>query len=682
MKDIFTYELKKILRNKATIILCILLIVFDILMGCFSSQTELITQETFDKAIENIIYSADVNWSFISDKSSQNALYQKALIDKYSNIKDVTISSNVMGFAEVISSPYPYLSALVFCIWVALQLALAEYSSNIIFLTYKESRVKIGLSKLLMLLIFSFASVCMFVISFCIPLIFKGGFMGALSPIQSAEIYMVCPYKINMITALLLHIFMTSCFLLLGVLMIYISALVIKKFIPSLIAVVAFVGLDFLITYKNNDIFNIFYNYNFKSFFTDLWLKRYSGLKFGMFVSQPVLAITLCLIFTIITALSSLAIFKKVSYVVSVKNSKKLMRNKTQKSHGIIFYEVKKMFRGKTVIMVAILIVFKIIFLNTQVNVPNGTFDTVYKNYLVKMESMSYETQLSFVSDEKAEAKSTIQKADELSIAFKNDECTPEEFLEYQQKKGASEMKISVLDKIDSQLKDIRILRDKGLDARLIYTSGWNELFLLYSDFFCVLAIILVLIPYISIDDESEFAPIINGFFLGRDKEKNKLNLRKNLIMFAISIIITFVFMSIDVLFIHLKIGLPSWNEYAVGTMIDTQIQTLFLWQIVVFRMIVSLCGIVLVILTCNIISKYVSNGTIITAIFILFEAVCMLVTQLADIFFVLDFTSFWGYEIFSCDGQTLFVEFMILLGISIIFYVRNRKKIYRNGYK
>jgi uncharacterized membrane protein len=152
--------------------------------------------------------------------------------------------------------------------------------------------------------------------------------------------------------------------------------------------------------------------------------------------------------------------------------------------------------------------------------------------------------------------------------------------------------------------------------------------------------------------------------------------------MFAISIIITFVFMSIDVLFIHLKIGLPSWNEYAVGTMIDTQIQTLFLWQIVVFRMIVSLCGIVLVILTCNIISKYVSNGTIITAIFILFEAVCMLVTQLADIFFVLDFTSFWGYEIFSCDGQTLFVEFMILLGISIIFYVRNRKKIYRNGYK
>ena len=54
MKDIFTYELKKISRNRATIILCILLIVFNVLMGCFSSQTELITQERFDKAIDNI----------------------------------------------------------------------------------------------------------------------------------------------------------------------------------------------------------------------------------------------------------------------------------------------------------------------------------------------------------------------------------------------------------------------------------------------------------------------------------------------------------------------------------------------------------------------------------------------------------------------------------------------------
>ena len=156
MKDIFTYELKKISRNRATIILCILLIVFNVLMGCFSSQTELITQERFDKAIDNIIYSADVNLSFISDKSSQNALYQQSLIDKYSNIQDVTISSDVRGFGEVISSPYPYISALVFCIWLSLQLALAEYSSNIILLTYKESRRKIGFAKLLILLIFSF----------------------------------------------------------------------------------------------------------------------------------------------------------------------------------------------------------------------------------------------------------------------------------------------------------------------------------------------------------------------------------------------------------------------------------------------------------------------------------------------------------------------------------------------
>ena len=673
MKDIFTYELKKISRNRATIILCILLIVFNVLMGCFSSQTELITQERFDKAIDNIIYSADVNLSFILDKSSQNALYQQSLIDKYSNIQDVTISSDVRGFGEVISSPYPYISALVFCIWLSLQLALAEYSSNIILLTYKESRRKIGFAKLLILLTFSFVSVGLFVISFCVPLIFRGGFAGALSSIQSAEIYMVCPYKINMITGLLLHIFMTSCILLLGALIIYISALVIKKFIASLIAVVAFVGLDFLITHKNSDIFNVFYNFNFKAFFTDLWLKRYSGLKFGVFFSQPVLAITLCAIFIIITALISLVIFEKISYIASVKNSKKLMSNKTQKSHGIIFYELKKMFRGKTVISVAILIVFKMIFLNIQVDAPNGAFDTVYKNYLAKMGEMSYGAQVSFAAVERTAAESTVAKAEELAAAFAKDECTHEEYVDAMQKMGAAELRLSVLDKIDSQLADIGFLRDKGLDARLIYTSGWNELFSLYSDFFCVLAIAFVLIPYISIDDESGFAPIINGFFLGREKEKKRAAARKRLVMLAVSFAITLAFAATDILFVHLKIGLPSWNEYAVGTVLDTNVQTLFLWQIVVLRIAASLFGSALVIAACNFISRYISSGTLITVVFILAEAACMLVTRLADIFFVLDFASFCGYAIFSCDVKILLVEFVILLGAGIVFYVRNR---------
>ena len=50
-----------------------------------------------------------------------------------------------------------------------------------------------------------------------------------------------------------------------------------------------------------------------------------------------------------------------------------------------------------------------------------------------------------------------------------------------------------------------------------------------------------------------------------------------------------------------------------------------------------------------------------------------MLVTRLADIFFVLDFASFCGYAIFSCDVKILIVEFVILLGAGIVFYVRNR---------
>ena len=94
MKDIFTYELKKISRNRATIILCILLIVFNVLMGCFSSQTELITQERFDKAIDNIRkYQNELGNSFNIIKTRQD--FSNAMINILSEGADKLVLADM-----------------------------------------------------------------------------------------------------------------------------------------------------------------------------------------------------------------------------------------------------------------------------------------------------------------------------------------------------------------------------------------------------------------------------------------------------------------------------------------------------------------------------------------------------------------------------------------------------------
>ena len=60
-----------------------------------------------------------------------------------------------------------------------------------------------------------------------------------------------------------------------------------------------------------------------------------------------------------------------------------------------------------------------------------------------------------------------------------------EKFLEYSAEVGAYELKYQVLTGISEQLDKVNAVREKGLDAKLIYATGWNALFSLSPDYIC-----------------------------------------------------------------------------------------------------------------------------------------------------------------------------------------------------
>ncbi|MGN1094907.1 MAG: hypothetical protein ACI4QR_00810 [Eubacteriales bacterium] len=680
MKGAFGYEIKKIFGSKIVISLLALLIVFNIVIGFFIvPENDFTTQEMFDKSTESVIYSADTYYSSIADKSSQMAVYQLRLIEHFKNIRDIRVSGNIKGFDLLLTSFYPYLSALIFAVWAAIQLAVSEYSSMNVLLTFKEKRRDIGIWKIAVLVCASFLSCILFCLCFSVSSFFRGGFSGGFAPIQSILAYIHCPYKINIVTALFLRIFFAGLFIILAAIIIYTFTLLVKSFIPSLLAVVAVAGLDFIAVLKNKDVFSFFYNFNFQTFIKDTWLVRYSGIKLGVFLSKPVLSLIIAAILLVLFSFLSVFVLKKATCIKNVKNKKVLSKERKKRSHGIAFYELKKMFTAKAILIFIIVFVFKFVFLYVRVKAPDDIYDNIYKTYIETMNEMSYTEQSEYIKKEIAREEEIIVKTAQLRALFEKDESVYEEFFEYIQLEGVAKIKISVLNSLKTQVATVYELQKKGLDAGLIYTTGLNSLFALKPDFFCVIAIVLLVIPYLAIDDESGFSKISSGFFIGRKKSKRRFDMRKNVLMLVFSVFTTVLFMTTDILFINFKIGLPALNEYAVGLRLFSGIEMFRIWHIFAIRLLISVFGTLMIIGACKIAKLFLENSIFIILAFIFTEFVCIVLSSMANIFAALDFTSYFGYGIFLFPLHIVLLQSLIIFiaGILIYYFVcfRNIRK-------
>ena len=649
MKNIILYEAKKLIKAKSVVILCALLAVFNIVISFFGVPSENVTtQEKYDKVAESVIYTAKVNLSQIVDKESESALYQKDIIARFEKLRGNVKVTPVKGYDSLLMSPYPYLSALVFCVWAALHLAFAEYSANLTLLSSKEKRGKIAVAKLAALAACALGSVLIFSACYSLGTLFAAGFGGALAPVQSIAAYIRCPYEINVLTAMVMRVLFAFAAALLAAVAVFCVSLAVKKIIPALVCIIAFVGLDYVATdAAKTDIFALFYNFNFRVLTEGTFLARYSGIKLGVFVTQPFIMLAVLVLGVAAFALLSLLIFRKMRSIKGVYSPKIGGRNGAASGKNLAFYELKKLFRGKTVILVFVLVIFKIFTLNAQVKEPNSDYENVYKYYLSEMEDMSYPTQGAYVTREIERSAKAIEEAEAYMNAYiDGEEEDHDKFLEYASELGAEELKHDVLVDINAQLAKVSVMRDKGVDAKLIYATGWDALFSLSADYICVILLAFVLVPYTMLDKESKFAPIMRASVLGRQKEGKRLRARKMLLMFAFAALVSLAFFALDLWLVNERIGLNSFGEYAVGTVLPEPLWGLRIWQVLLIRVAMAFAGILAIIAVTRLVEKFAPNTMAALLIFALSQFLAVLISNMANIFFIFDLSSFFKYMI------------------------------------
>lgn len=635
--SLYKYEAIKLFKSKLCLIFFALLIGFNFVFGLITYAHEVREDHYSERYVNetgNIIYNAKMNYISIENKESENAQYQIEVIKHYSEIQFLDVSPEVRGYDYLLSSPVPFLCALLFTIIAAMLLTNQEHSANLILASFQHRRIKICFSKILLLFTLSFACIFVSLMAQTIGTTVRNGldFSGLTAPIQCIPAYIHCPYRITVIQAVLLRFLFAFLTVFILSLVVFLVGIVTRKAIWSLLFTVLFFGGDYLLTtFYSKKIFSLFYQVNIRNFVTDSWIYRYSGKKIFCFFSQLEIFGFVVVLSSILLISLSVWRFRYNKVVQSVKSRVGFTTHKKQSGKHFLYYEIKKMWSVKAMVAIVLLLGASMMMLNATAKTEDSDLEKIYRYYINRMSALSYEEQVSFSLKTKIDLNQVINEASAIRERFINGEETHEKYVEAQQKAGAAELELDVLRVIDQQLKSIGTLNDQGIQAKLIYSTGWKKLIQANNQLFLLFAIMLLIVPYVAFEKESGFNAIMPGIFKDQRSAYRKFRTVKFLLAFFSSMIIVLLFHSAELLLIHSKYGLSDWTSYAAGADILFYNIHLKIIGALLLRLLFSALGITIIILFAEALMVFLKKAVFIMLIMVAVELPLYIVSMVTN---------------------------------------------------
>ena len=620
---ILRYELKKIFHQRSVIFMGVILLISNLILGFFAAKDDApVTDERkYPSHIDSILYQAEINESLIEDKASENALYHQKLLLIYGKTYVLDVSGEVRGYSVLLSSPYPYISALIFMVWFALRTAHVEISANQTLLLCKEKRCKISITKLTCLLCFSFVSTLLYCLCYGLGVLVLTGFEGGNLPIQSISTYMKCPYLITVQEGVLLRILFAGMACAVYALAIFLFAFLLRRFVLVILLTLLMIGADFFLTYVNKDIFSFGYNINLRTVFTGEYFTRYSGMNCGVFLSQIVLIALALLFFVVMLTIIDFLVFCTSLHIHAIK-SRRQSKNciKQKKEHGLLYYESRKMLGGRTIFIAVILISVQIISLFMTTKLPDTAYDNVYRNYLNEMEALSFEEQVTYVQNEKLKSHALIAEAEQAENNFFNGVGSHEVYTETAQKAGVAKLNLEVLREIEKSLQSLGVVREKGIDAKLSYTKGFSALFAGKTELIGLFAIMLIMVPYLTIDYDNGYEPVLQAHFHVCKREKLRYEFKKLLFAWVVSVFILLIFSMIELLYIHISIGFCSCSANAIDSEFPHTWYSYSFGKLMLFYFGLIMAGTYIYICLSKLLSRIMKKGIILMFVFFILQ--------------------------------------------------------------
>lgn len=641
------YEVKKVIRSKSVVVLIILLCICNLafaLLPDAPGPKDDGYADTYRRTLDDIIYNAKINYAYSEDKSSADAMYQIEIERHYSEIIDNDVDTYVSGYDVLISSPIPYISALIAAVYVSFISSYADITGDLTLLTFIEKRRLLSFVKIML----TFASAVSFnvisLMSFGIGVFFRFGYSGAFAHIGAVPDYMRCPYNINVITALLLRCLASiSAAVVVSLLtgaIIYLT----RKFTYTLLLLTVIFGFDILLSTTSTDVLSFFYNFSITCSVTDSWLLRYSGVFLKVFISRIELILFLLLLFSLLGAAAYCYTVIRYHSIASVK---KKMASKQQQSssHTAYLYEFKRICNVRALFVVFIMLTLDCVFWSYNTNIPNNAWERVYKNHLSTIESMTYDEQMTYTVNEMVAADETVNYAVEAREMLEKDEITAEEYIEAVERAGAAELRGDVLYEVYAQLDSIGALQNEGLDATLVYATGWKKLFSQGPDYILLITLMLVIEPYMTGDNDTGYRSILNASFYGDHSARKKYKRSKYVAAVCVSAAIILLFITAELSFVHFRIGLPAWDKYTRGAGIVTPLISMTFIGALSEYLILATIGAILLMIISNILSTLKCKLPTAVLLVSVYTAILAAVTHFCKFYSAADLTAFFSYE-------------------------------------
>ncbi len=560
------YELKKITARTAVVILSLLCAV-GLLSGIYAERGEKPEDyaEGYARTLDDIVYNAGVNYRRIADKKSAPARFQEEVIRRYGALAENDVSGEVRGWDALLSLTIPFAAAMAATAAAALTISAAEVRGDFLILSFHERRSSAALSKLAVIAASAVVFNVLAAASAALGISFSDGFAGGGLPIASIQAYMRCPYDITAAGGLFLRLAVsTLSSLAVGVLMM-LAVFVLRRAVYVALAAVAVTAVDVTLYAASNDVLSFFYNFTFSGSVSDGFLTRFAGIGGGgIFLSRAAVLTVVPLILSAV--LSACFIAAVVSYSGVRAAGKKRVRlsdgRGCGRGHGIVYYELRRVFSVRAAIAFAVLFALDAALLSYGTEGRGSAWERAYRQTVCGMEGMEYEEQAAVTEKEISSARADAAKLDGARELFEAGEISGEEYSEITKAASSAEFRLTVYESISEKLDFIGRYRP-DVDGVLVYDLGWRALFSRGVDPTPALAALFVSVPYIFSEMTTGYERILTASLTRR--ERKKFARRKLAVSTAVSAAVLLPFFAAELCFIAKRFGFASWTKPAVG---------------------------------------------------------------------------------------------------------------------
>ncbi len=561
------YELKKITTRTAVVILA-LLCAAGLLSGIYAERGEKPEDyaETYVRTLDDIVYTAKVNYRRIADKKSAPARFQEEVIRRYGALAENDVSGEVRGWDALLSLTIPFAAAMAATAAAALTISAAEVRGDLLILSFHERRSSAALSKLAVIAASAVVFNVLAAASAALGVSFSGGFAGGGLPIASIPAYMRCPYDITAAGGLFLRLAVSTLSSLAVGVLLMLAVFVLRRAVYVALAAVAVTAVDVTLYAASRDVMSFFYNFTFSGSVSDGFLTRFAGVGIGggIFLSRAAVLTVVPLILSAV--LSAFFIAAVVSYSGVRAAGKKRVRLSDGRGrgcgHGIVYYELRRVLSVRAVIAFAVLFALDAALLSYGTEGRGSAWERAYKQTVCGMEGMGYEEQVTVTEKEIFSARADAAKFDGARELFEAGEITGEDYSEITKAASSAEFRLTVYESISEKLDFIGRYRP-DVDSVLIYDLGWRALFSRGVDPIPALAALFVSVPYIFSELLTGYESILTASLTKR--EKKKFARRKLAVSTAVSAAVLLPFFAAELCFIAKRFGFASWTKPAVG---------------------------------------------------------------------------------------------------------------------